>query len=191
MNIPFSVEEFMSVFRLYNSSFYFMPPVMYILGIGSIGLLFSRRAVSNRIVSGILAFFWVWMGAVYHIGYFRSINGASVIFGMFFIVQGLVFLLYGSVAGRITFHVVPSVKSAMSIIFILYALIIYPLLGHLLGHVYPASPVFGMAPCPTTIFTFGLLLLSRGQVPIYLYLIPFLWALVGLSAAVNLAVYED
>jgi hypothetical protein len=28
-------------------------------------------------------------------------------------------------------------------------------------------------------------------VPLTLYLIPFLWALVGLSAAVNLKVYED
>jgi hypothetical protein len=99
MNIPFSVEDFLNVFRLYNTSFRLMPPLMYILGSVSVGLLFSRRAVSNQIISGILAFFWMWMGAVYHIGYFSSINSASVIFGLLFIVQGLVFLLYGTVHG--------------------------------------------------------------------------------------------
>lgn len=191
MNIPFNVADFMNVFRLYNSSFHFMPPLMYLLGIGSICLLFSRRAVSNRIISGILAFYWMWMGAVYHIGYFSSINAASILFGLLFIVQGLVFLLYGSVAGRIAFHAGASAKSAVALFLILYAMIVYPILGHSLGHVYPKSPVFGMAPCPTTIFTFGLLLLSKVRLPIYLHLIPFLWAIVGLSAAVNLAVYED
>lgn len=191
MNIPFSVEDFMNVFRLYNTSFRFMPPVMYVLGFVSIGFLFSRGAGSNRIISGILAFFWLWMGAVYHIGYFSSINAASILFGLLFIVQGFVIFLYGSVAGRLDFHAVGSGKSAVALVFIVYALIVYPILGNMLGHAYPASPVFGMAPCPTTIFTFGMLLFSKRRVPFYVYLIPFFWAIVGLSAAVNLRVYED
>jgi len=191
MNIPFSIEDFMNVFRHYNSSFRLMPPVMYILGFVSVGLLFSRRTISNRIISGILAFFWVWMGAVYHIGYFSTINKASLLFGVLFIVQGLVIFLYGSVAGRMDFHAGLNRRSIVAFVFVLYALIVYPLLGYLLGHVYPASPVFGMAPCPTTIFTFGVLLLCRGRVQLFVYLIPFLWAIVGMSAAVNLGVYED
>lgn len=51
--------------------------------------------------------------------------------------------------------------------------------------------MFGVAPCPTTIFTFGLLLLTRGPVPLRLLVIPLLWALVGASAALHLGVRED
>jgi hypothetical protein len=63
-------------------------------------------------------------------------------------------------------------------------------LGHLFGHIYPKSPTFGL-PCPTTIFTFGLLLWTDKKIPKYVLVIPFLWSIVGFSAAVNLKVYED
>ncbi len=75
-------------------------------------------------------------------------------------------------------------------VFILYALIIYPILGYLLGHVYPKSPTFG-APCPTTIFTFGLLLWTDKKFSKYLLIIPLIWSIIGFSAAVNLSVRED
>ena len=191
MNIPFSVEEFMNVFCRYNSDFAYMPVTMYVLGAAVLVLLFRSAPGGNRIISGILAFLWIWMGAVYHLVYFSSINRASLGFGVLVILQGLVFLLFGTLLGRIDFRPVPGFRGAAGTLFLIYALVLYPLLGHLLGHVYPASPLFGMAPCPTTIFTFGLLLLTRGRIPLYVALIPFLWALVGLSAAVNLHIYED
>jgi hypothetical protein len=51
--------------------------------------------------------------------------------------------------------------------------------------------MFGVAPCPSTIFTFGLLLWTTKQVPGYLLIVPFLWSVVGMSAAVNLRVPQD
>ena len=41
-----------------------------------------------------------------------------------------------------------------------------------------------MAPAPTTIFTFGMLLMLEGGAPLYLFAIPVLWSLAGGSAAV-------
>jgi hypothetical protein len=51
--------------------------------------------------------------------------------------------------------------------------------------------MFGVAPCPTTIFTFGILLWATKPVPGYLLVIPFLWSIVGMSAALNLQVPQD
>jgi hypothetical protein len=70
-------------------------------------------------------------------------------------------------------------------------MIVYPILGMLLGHGYPRSPSFGVAPCPTTIFTFGLLLLTNAKVPKSLMVIPFLWSLLGISASYQLGIHED
>jgi hypothetical protein len=53
------------------------------------------------------------------------------------------------------------------------------------------SPVFGVAPCPTTIFTFGLFLLTSGKMPKYLIAIPFIWSIIGFFAALNLGILED
>ena len=72
----------------------------------------------------------------------------------------------------------------------LYALLIYPVLGSMLGHVYPQSPTFGL-PCPTTIFTFGILLWTDKQVPIPVLIIPFLWSIIGFTAALSLGITED
>jgi len=63
-------------------------------------------------------------------------------------------------------------------------------LGYNLGHVYPYSPTFGL-PCPTTIFTFGILLFTNEKMPVHLLIIPLLWSVIGFTAAINLIIYED
>ena len=75
--------------------------------------------------------------------------------------------------------------------FIVYALLIYELLGCWAGHGLMAGPLFGVAPCPTTIFTIGMLLLARGGWVVWLSIIPLLWSLVGLAAALQLGIPED
>jgi hypothetical protein len=52
------------------------------------------------------------------------------------------------------------------------------------------TPTFGV-PCPTTIFTFGMLLWTKREIPLYIAIIPLLWSLVGLSAALSFGMKED
>lgn len=52
-------------------------------------------------------------------------------------------------------------------------------------------PVFGVAPCPTTIFTVGVLLTGTWHVARWLLIVPGLWAAVGGSAAIFLGVPQD
>jgi hypothetical protein len=73
---------------------------------------------------------------------------------------------------------------------ITYALIAYPLIGYAIGHRYPMAPTFGV-PCPTTIFTFGLILLSVRPRSRSVIFIPAVWSTIGLSAALQLGVVED
>src|SRR6478735_636787 len=49
----------------------------------------------------------------------------------------------------------------------------------------PAVPTFGL-PCPTTIFTIGVLLFAKAPVPRSAFIVPVLWALVGSTAAFTL-----
>ncbi len=138
----------------------------------------------------VLSFFWVWMGVVYHILYFSSINRAAYFFGAVFIVQGLVFLYFGVLKEKIKFNFNLDLSGIIGLGLIVYALAAYPIIGYFAGHIYPRSPTFGV-PCPTTIFTFGLLLHSTTRVPWFIVLIPLLWSLIGFSAALNLSVKED
>jgi hypothetical protein len=74
---------------------------------------------------------------------------------------------------------------------LVYAGIVYPLLGQRLGHGYPATPMFGITPCAVTIFTFGLFLLTTAPVPRRLMVIPLIWSLIGGSATFLLDLPQD
>lgn len=130
------------------------------------------------------------MGIIYHFTFFSAINKTAYIFGTFFIIQGILFIYYGIFQNKLSVQIHPDVYGILGGLLILFALIIYPVFGYFAGHVYPSSPTFGL-PCPTTIFTFGLLLWTDKKCPVPILFVPFLWSLIGFTAAFSLAVYED
>jgi hypothetical protein len=190
MDIPFSIEQFINVFVEYNHTIYPAHLVAYMLGLDALALVFSRKPWANRIVVGILAVMWIWMGAVYHIAFFAEINRGAYFFGAGFLLHGLL-LVQVTVRDDLQFGWAGGAYSLTGLGLVVYAMLIYPLLGMALGHGWPRSPMFGVAPCPTTIFTFGLLLLTTNPVPIRLLVVPFLWSMIGFMAALRLTIYED
>jgi hypothetical protein len=190
MKLPFSVDEFLNVFERYNLSVWPAQVVFNLLALVAIVVVIRNRKHSNRIAFSILSFLWLWMGLVYHIIFFSPINPAAKVFGAMFMVQAIIFLYGGVIKSYVELKFDRSWRGILGFTLVAYALIIYPILGYSQGHVYPTSPTFGV-PCPTTIFTFGLLLLSLNRIQWYLVLIPFLWSLAGFSAALNLQIKED
>jgi hypothetical protein len=190
MRLPFTTEQFFHVFGNYNQSVWPMQIVLYLLGAISVILAILPTRNSNKIISVILAFLWLWMGIVYHLIFFTQINKAAYLFGIVYIIQSYLFILTGVFDSYLTFNLKFNVRGVTGVVFILYALIIYPIWGFLAGHLYPYIPIFGL-PCPTTIFTFGFLLWTTQRFPKYLLIGPFLWSIIGFFAAIKLAVYQD
>jgi len=190
MNIPFTKEQFLDVFAHYNMTVWPFQVVLNLLALIMIIFTFIHRKNSDKVNSAILSFLWIWIGVVYHLMFFTPINKAAYGFALIFIIQGILFFTAGTIKGQISFAFKRDIYGISGIVFILYALIIYPILGYFLGHQYPWSPTFGL-PCPTTIFTFGMLLMTVKKVPIYILIIPFIWSIIGFSAAVNLKILED
>jgi hypothetical protein len=189
MTLPFTLEQFLGVFAAYNRSIWPIQVLLNALGILAILLCF-RSNVPSRSVSAILAVLWIWTGTVYHLLFFSSINPAAFLFGGLFIVQGALFFTIGVVKQRILFDFQRTLRGFIGVVLLLYGLLVYPILGYVLGHVYPYSPTFG-APCPTTIFTFGLLLWTTNRERWYLLVLPGLWSVVGFIAALKLGIQED
>lgn len=188
--MPFSLDQFMQVFADYNRAVWPLQPLLVCIAIVAVFLALRPNSRSDKIISLLLALFWLWTGIVYHIGFFTRINPAAYVFGALCLIQAAIFLLAGFVRGELIFRPRADAVGVLGGLFIFYALLVYPALGQVLGHLYPAAPTFG-APCPTTIFTFGLLLWTEGKFPRSVLLIPLLWSLVGLSAAISLGMRED
>ncbi|MDX1606751.1 MAG: DUF6064 family protein [Candidatus Competibacterales bacterium] len=190
MELPFTIEAFFRVFADYNRAIGPMPVLAYLLGLAVVVLAWRPAPWAGRTIGGILAGFWLWMGIVYHGLFFAPINPAAYAFGGLFVVQAALLAWQSVIRDRLWFPPRRDPRAVVGWLAIAYALLLYPLLGQLAGHGYPRAPLFGVAPCPTTIFTLGLLLLAD-RVPGSLWPIPLLWSLIGGTAAWLLAVPED
>jgi Family of unknown function (DUF6064) len=190
MKLPFTVEQFSDVFKHYNQSVFPMQIVFYFLAFTVIYLSIKQRSYSHRIINAILSFFWLWMGIVYHLLFFAQINKAAYFFGVIFILQAVLFFYQGVLYNKLSYKFRSDKFGWAGAILMLFALFIYPGLSYVFKHVYPASPTFGL-PCPTTIFTFGILLCSARKISFSILVIPFIWSVVGFFAALQLGVVED
>lgn len=188
--IPFTPDQFFKVFERYNVAVWPAQLFLYAAGILTICLALKRRSDLSKSISFLLCLFWMWMGVVYHLLFFSSIDGAALFFGAFFILQGILFFVAGVLKEELEFRFRLDLLGLAGSAFLVYALILYPALGFWLGHRYPAAPTFGL-PCPTTIFTFGMLLWTVRRPPLYLLPIPLVWSFIGTWGAISLDVTED
>ena len=155
-----------------------------------VALLFFKTREADRMISSLLALMWLWTGVGYHGLWFSAINRTAYFFAALFVVQGC-YLFYSGFSRQIRFGLRPDIGASMGMTFVAYAAIVYPLIGMAAGHPYPYMPMFGVTPCPVTIFTFGLLLMTTSPVPRWLLVVPFVWSLIGGSAAILLSVPQD
>ncbi|MFO1183378.1 MAG: DUF6064 family protein [Bauldia sp.] len=187
--LPFTREQFLAVFAAYNQAIWPAQIVAYVLGLLAVWLTVRRGRSSWPVVAAILAAMWAWNGVAYHLAYFSPINRAAIGFGVLFCVQALLLVIALRGSGRV--EPVSGVRRWLGLGLIGYAMAVYPLAGLLAGETYPALPMFGVAPCPLTLFTFGLLLLTFKRRARYLLAVPMIWSLIGGSAAILLAVPQD
>lgn len=189
--LPFTIEQFFDLFEAYNLATYPAHWILLALTLTAVCLTFYRNeTVAGRAIAAILGILWLWTGGVYHLQFFTEINLAAYLFGLMFVAQALIFAVEGAFAGRMRFRISLNSSGVAGTLMIIYALVVYPLVGYAFGHIYPRAPTFG-TPCPTTMFTFGMLFFLDRRPPIYLYAIPVLWALIGTTAAYLFGIYED
>lgn len=189
--LPFTSEQFLAVFVSYNTAIWPLQIGAYLLGAVAIALLFWKPTGADRALAGILAAMWLWTGAAYHGLFFSAINQAAYLFAALFIIQGGALLYAGVYRNQLRFSHRPGLSGWTGWALIAYAAILYPLIGVSTGHRYPEMPMFGVTPCPVTIFTFGLLLLTTPPPSRWLLVIPSVWSLIGGSAAILLGVPQD
>lgn len=187
--IPFSREAFIEVFRTYNEAAWPAQLVLTVLALGAVvgALRGTRRA--GAFAGVVVVVLWSWMAVAYHWIYFVRVTPAAWLFGAMFIGEA-VLLARALLTRRLRFGVRLERANVLGLATIFYALVIYPLLGTWSDHPYPRSPSFGL-PCPTTIFTLGMLLLTAKPVPRSLLAIPVAWAAIATMAPLKFGIWED
>ena len=189
MNPPFTSEQFFGVFEQYNTTVFPVQLILIALGIVALILVHSRKSTSNSLIAGFLGILWLWTGIVYHLTFFSPINQAAYIFGGIFILQGIFFFIE-LLREKLEFTFNGTAREYIGYFFILFGLVIYPIISYFLEGSFSRTIALGL-PCPTTIMTFGFLMVTSNRLSKYLLIIPILWAIIGTGAAINFGVYQD
>lgn len=191
MTLPFSTEAFLGVFAAWNEAIWPLPVPLALLGLAAVGLVRARHSWSDRAIAAILALFWAIVAVGYHAAFFSALTPAAYAYAALFALEAGLLLERGVIRGRLAFGRPRGPAGVAALLAIAYGLAVYPLVALGVTHPYPATPLFGVAPCPTVIFTIGMLLLLRPRPPAVLAAVPLVWAVIGGSAALLLGVPED
>jgi hypothetical protein len=142
MQLPFTHDEFLDLFGTYNRALWPVVVLLWLATLGALVQLYRRRPQASRVLATLLVLHWVWAGAVYHLGFFRRINPAALLFGLAFLLQAALLFWRGVIRLSAAFIPSPSTWSKLGFGLVLYALV-YPVLGLLFGLQYPRLPTFG------------------------------------------------
>ena len=187
MRLPFTKQEFFDLFAAYNGALWPAVVALWMASVLAVVWLLSSPRPRDRWLSGLLAAHWAWSAVAYHIAFFARINPAAWLFAGMFAAQAALFFWVGVVRGQLSFTR-RTTWSPIAWTLIWYALL-YPAINAMQHGSVVRIPTFGL-PCPTTIFTGGLLLLAAPRLRI-LAIVPVIWSAIGGSAALLLGVSAD
>ena len=190
MQLPFTVEQFFDVIREYNVAVWPAQLFLLALAVTALVFLFTARQWSSAGISLILAVLWAWMGLVYHAAFFLPINPLALLFAALSVAGAAVFFWQGFILRRLQFRWVAGTRAGVGLALVVFALFVYPAWSTYSGHGYPSLPTFGL-PCPTTLFTIGMLAFAVRPFPRSTLFAPVSWCFVGAQAAVLFGVRAD
>jgi hypothetical protein len=195
-----SVDDFFNTLQTYNENLIPMFMITFVLGVIAVFLAFRKGKYSDKFISAILGFLWLWSGFVFFILFFGSVDvvifgftlpGMWYFSGVLFVAQGILILLFGVIKSSLSFRFIRDWHCFIGVVLVVYSMAIYPIVGFLTGFIYPRYPVFGIAPCPVTIFTLGLLQWLDKKTSILIAIIPFIWAVLGFMPVLVYSVWAD
>jgi hypothetical protein len=171
----FSPRTYYRLFELYNADIWPVQILSLALGVVILALLRHGGAWRGRFVAAILAGCWIWVAWAFHLHRYATINWAATYFAAAFAMEALLLIWTGVIRDKLEFNAELPVMQRIGLGIYLFALLVQPLIGPLVGREWMQVEIFGVAPDPTVIATLGILLLAANRVFWELLAIPLLW----------------
>lgn len=181
-------EVFFNNVSAYNVSIFPMQIITLVVAVMLTYLLLVKPSAGiNKLMKAYLSFTFVWLVFMFP---FEGV--LKIGFGIVHILIAIFFFI-DIFAGKIEFKFPETSGKRYFMLFLIFsAFALYPLIEYMSGHLYPKILLFGVAPCPTIIFSLALLI---GAVPkvgkIVFILLIFPAILSGLSVPIMYGVWAD
>lgn len=174
----FAPRTYYRLFELYNAEVWPMHIVTLVAGVMILVLMRSRPAWRGRLIAAMLAACWLWVAGAFHWQRYATINWTASYFAAGFAIEALLLIWIGMVRDGLKFHLNKSARTRIGVAIFVFALLVQPLVGLLMGREWLQIEVFGVAPDPTVVATLGLLL-AANRINWIALPIPLLWCLLS------------
>jgi len=181
-------EVFWNNVSAYNVSIFPMQIITLVVAvILTFWLLVKPSAGINKLMKAYLSFTFVWFVFMFP---FEGV--LKIIFGLLHLAIAMLFFI-DIFTAKIEFKFPETSGKRTFMLFLIFsAFALYPLIEYMSGHLYPKILLFGIAPCPTTIFSLALLIGAVpkvGKIIFILLILPAIFS--GLSVPIMLGVWAD
>jgi hypothetical protein len=173
--LSFAPQTYYRLFELYNAAIWPGQIVALLAGVAILALLRRAGPQPGRLVAGILAVCWLWIAIAFHANRYASINFPAIYFAWGFGVEAALLICVGVVRGRLAFGPSGGRSGRVGLWIFLFALLLQPVIGLLLGRSWRQVELFGLAPDPTAVATLGILLRGEGRTRWKPMIVPVLW----------------
>ena len=171
----FSPRTYYRLVELYNAAIWPAQIVAVALGLAIPAILGRAASVRGRFIAAILAGCWIWVAIAFHASRYATINWAAVYFAWGFGLEGALLIWTGVLRGQLAFDRPVDTAGRVGLWIFLFALLVEPLVGPVLGSGWRQIEIFGVTPDPTAVATLGLLLAAAGRGRWALFIVPVLW----------------
>jgi len=180
--ILFSQTVYYRQFELYNQLVWPLHILAIIFALITIYALWKKPVWGGRLVALILVVSWLWVAWAFLYQRFYQIHVVADWYAFGFVLQAGLIIWYGLIKNRLTLFVRSQlkIKIGSALLFVAYA--VYPFIAYINGRSWVQFEMFALAPDPTVLASLGILLFYK--VPIVLYVIPIVWALLSASTLI-------
>jgi uncharacterized membrane protein YwaF len=176
--VLFTPETYFRLFELYHRDWWPMQLACLAMAVVILLCLWLRPARGGRVIAILLAASWGWVGWAFLHLRFAPIHWVANWYAVAFFLQALLLFIYGVSRRGMEFETGNTVRTGIGVVVLLFALLVMPATAHLSGREWMQAELFAMTPDATALATLGLLLLVKGQVAVWLVIIPVAWSFV-------------
>jgi hypothetical protein len=170
----FSARTYFRLFEIYNRAIWPAQIPALLLGLIILWRL-HRGSTRQGLVLVILAAGWLWTAWAYLVEQYDTVNWAARYFAIGFVIQALLLIWMGAVRNRLSCRPYRDWIGRTGMGLFLFALVVQPSIGPLVGRDWRQAEIFGVTPDPTVLATLGVLLTVDKQPTWALMIIPLLW----------------
>jgi hypothetical protein len=160
------------IFERGNTAIWPMQLVWYASAVVMVGLALWQGRRASQLICLLAAVVFTWVGIVYF-GVFDNRMHLAWVWAATFILEAILYLVAGIVRRDLVFAPRWNLSGVLGAVVMSVGLVGFPLVEVFSGYPLHALTMFGLSPCTTVIFFFGLLLWARPPAPKYLLLPPW------------------